>query len=47
MINAHQKNKRRGDRELPEKAIRIMIAKMIPNLENKMDLHINRLETSI
>ena len=30
---------------LPEKEFRIMIAKMIQNLENKMELQINRLET--
>ena len=30
---------------LPEKEFRIMIAKMIQNLENKMELRINRLET--
>ena len=30
---------------LPEKEFRIMIVKMIQNLENKMDLPINRLET--
>ena len=32
---------------LPEKESRIMIVKMIQNLENKMELHINRLETKI
>ena len=32
---------------LPEKEFRKMIVKMIQNLENKMDLQINRLETSI
>ena len=32
---------------LPEKEFRIMIVKMIQNLENKMELHINRLETRI
>ena len=32
---------------LPEKEFRIMIVKMIPNLENKMELQINRLETRI
>ena len=32
---------------LPEKEFRIMIVKMIQNLENKMELQINRLETSI
>ena len=30
---------------LPEKEFRIMIVKMIQNLENKMELQINRLET--
>ena len=30
---------------LPEKELRIMIVKMIQNLENKMDLQINGLET--
>ena len=32
---------------LPEKEIRIMIIKMIQNLENKMQLQINSLETKI
>ena len=32
---------------LPEKEFRIMIVKMIQNLENKMELHINSLETRI
>ena len=32
---------------LPEKEFRIMIVKMIQNPENKMELHINRLETRI
>ena len=32
---------------LPEKEFRIMIVKMIPNLENKMELQINRLEIRI
>ena len=32
---------------LPEKEFRIMIVKMIPNLENKMELQIKRLETRI
>ena len=30
---------------LPEKEFRIMIVKMVQNLENKMELQINRLET--
>ena len=32
---------------LPEKEFRIMIVKMIQNLESKMELQINRLETKI
>ena len=32
---------------LPEKEFRIMIVKMIQNLENKMDIQINSLETRI
>ena len=32
---------------LPEKEIRIMIVKMIQNLENKMELQVNSLETTI
>ena len=32
---------------LPEKEFRIMIVKMIQNLENKIELQINRLETRI
>ena len=32
---------------LPEKEFRIMIIKMIQNLENKMELQINSLETNI
>ena len=32
---------------LPEKEFRIMIVKMIQNLENKMESQINRLETRI
>ena len=32
---------------LPEKQFRIMIVKMIQNLENKMELQMNRLETRI
>ena len=34
-------------RSLPEKEFRIMIGKMIQNLENKMEIHINSLETRI
>ena len=32
---------------LPEKEVRIMIVKMIQNLENNMELQINSLETRI
>ena len=32
---------------LPEKEFRIMIVQMIQNIENKMELQINRLETRI
>ena len=32
---------------LPEKQFRIMTVKMIQNIENKMELQINRLETRI
>ena len=32
---------------LPDKEFRIMIVKMIQNLENKMELQINSLETKI
>ena len=45
MINAHQTKEEIGS--LPEKEFRIMIVKMIQNLENKMELQINRLETRI
>ena len=31
---------------VPEKELRTMIVKMIQNLENKMELQINRLETT-
>ena len=41
------KSNKRGDRELPEKEFRIMIIKMIQNLESKMELKINSLETKI
>ena len=34
-------------RNLPEKEFRILIVKMIQNLENKMKLQINRLEIRI
>ena len=40
-------NKRGGERNLSEKEFRIMIVKMIQNLESKMELQINSLETKI
>ena len=39
--------KEEGIRSPPEKEFRIMIVKMIQNLENKMELQINRLERRI
>ena len=45
MINAHQ-TKEEEIWSLPEKEFRIII-KMIQNLENKMELQINRLERRI
>ena len=45
MINAHQ-TKEEEIWSLPEKEFRIII-KMIQNLENKMELQINRQETRI
>ena len=45
MINAHQTKEEIGS--LPEKEFRIMIVQMIQNLENKMELQINKLETRI
>ena len=48
MINAHQTNKQKTKREeIPEKVFRIRTVKMIQNLENKMELQINRLERRI
>ena len=44
----NQKKKKKKEEEignLPEKEFRIMIIKMIQNLENKMELQINSLET--
>ena len=50
-VKEHDKsppNKRKEDiGSLPEKEFRIMIVKMIQNLENKMELQKNRLETRI
>ena len=46
MKNVHQiKQKRR--RKISEKEFQIMIIKMIQNLESKMELQINNLETKI
>ena len=46
--NAHQvKNKEEEIGNLPEKELRIMVIKMFQNLENKMELQINSLETKI
>ena len=47
MINAHQTKPEEEIGSLPEKEFRIMIVKMIQNLENKMELQINSLETKI
>ena len=46
MINAHQTKEEKIE-NLPEKEFRIMIVKMIQNLENKMELQINRLDRRI
>ena len=46
MINLHQ-TKEEEIGSLPEKEFRIMIAKMIKNLENKMELQINSLEIRV
>ena len=46
MINAHQ-TKEEEIGSLPEKEFRIMTLKMIQNLETKMELQINSLETRI
>ena len=46
MINVHQ-TKEEEIGSLPGKEFRIMIIKMIQNLENKMELQINRLETRV
>ena len=49
-VKEHDKNPPNQTKEeelgsLPEKVFRIMIVKMIKNLENKMELQINSLET--
>ena len=50
-VKEHDKNPQNQTKEeigtLPEKVFRIMIVKMIQNLENKMELQINILETRI
>ena len=51
-VKEHEKCPRNQTKEeeignLPEKEFRIMIIKMIQNLENKMGLQINSLETNI
>ena len=51
-VKEHEKcppgqTKEEETRNLPEKEFRIMIIKMIKNLENKMELQINSLETKI
>ena len=40
-------NKRGGVGNLPKKEFRIIIVRMIQNLENKMELQINSLEARI
>ena len=40
-------NKRGGDRSLPQKEFRIIIVKMIQNLEIKVEAQTNRLEAWI
>ena len=42
-----KRNKEDEIGSLPEKEFRIMIVQMIQNLENKIELQINRLETRI
>ena len=51
-MKEHDKNPPNQTKEveigsLPEKEFRIMIVKMVQNLENKMELQVNRLETRI
>ena len=45
--NPKNQTKEKEIGSLPEKEFRIMIVKMTQNLENKMELQINRLETRI
>ena len=51
-VNEHDKSPPNQTKEeeigsLPEKEFRIMIVNMIQNIENKMELQINRLETGL
>ena len=46
-IKPKKKKKEEEIGSLPEKEFRIMIVTIIQNLENKMELQINRLETRI
>ena len=46
-IHPPNQTKEEKTRCLPEKEFRIMIVKMVQNLENKMELQVNRLETRI
>ena len=43
----HHQTKEEETGNLPEKEFRIMIVKMIQNLQNKMELQVNSLETRI
>ena len=45
--NPSNQTKEEETGSLPDKYFRTMIVKMIQNLENKMELQINRLETRI
>ena len=47
MKNAPNQTKEEEIGNLPDKEFQIMILKMIQNLENKMELQINSLETRI
>ena len=52
LVKEHDKNPPNQTKEeeigsLPKKEFRIMIVEMIQNLENKMEIQINRLETQI
>ena len=46
-MKVHQIKQEEEIGSLPEKEFRIMIEKMIQNLENQMEFQINRLETKI